>query len=198
MDKIVQYLIKSTHCFSHERKSWEAIFSSLIHQGTKPPLQSKDPALFQRDWDSANRTTRRNGRSRKTLPCSKGIETFWFSAFKNSAKSKDPALFQRDWDMLKLVLKWRTTLSKDPALFQRDWDQDMRRISSSHKCRKTLPCSKGIETPLSCYTKDSVFCRKTLPCSKGIETSFWRVRNSRSCRKTLPCSKGIETFQNAG
>ena len=53
MDKIVQYLIKSTPCFSHEGKSWEAIFSSLIHQGTKPPLQSKDPALLQRDWNQA-------------------------------------------------------------------------------------------------------------------------------------------------
>ncbi|ERH28353.1 hypothetical protein HMPREF9065_00614 [Aggregatibacter sp. oral taxon 458 str. W10330] len=49
MDKIVQYLIKSIPYFSHKGKSWEAIFSSLIHQGSKPPLQSKDPALFQRD-----------------------------------------------------------------------------------------------------------------------------------------------------
>ena len=46
MDKIVQYLIKPIPYFSHEGKIWEAIFSSLIQQGTKPPLQSKDPALF--------------------------------------------------------------------------------------------------------------------------------------------------------
>ena len=46
MDKIVQYLIKSIPYFSYEGKNWEAIFSNLIQQGTKPPLQSKDPALF--------------------------------------------------------------------------------------------------------------------------------------------------------
>ena len=46
MDKIVQYLIKSTPYFSREGKSWEPIFSSLAHQGTKPPPQSKDPALL--------------------------------------------------------------------------------------------------------------------------------------------------------
>ena len=49
MDKIVQYLIKPILYFSHEGKSWEAIFSSLIYQGTKPLPRSKDPALLQRD-----------------------------------------------------------------------------------------------------------------------------------------------------
>jgi len=46
MDKIVQYLIKSIPYFSREGKSWEPIFSSLAHQGTKPPPQSKDTALL--------------------------------------------------------------------------------------------------------------------------------------------------------
>ena len=98
MSKNVQHLIKFIPYFSHEGKNWEPILPSLIHQGTKPPLQSKDPALFQRDWDITR-------------------EEFSFQQ-----ESKDPALFQRDWDIVSnAFLKPRTT-SKDPALFQRDWD----------------------------------------------------------------------------
>ena len=35
--------------------------------------------------------------------------------------------------------------------------------------------------------------RKTLPCSKGIETAYLKALMQFQSRKTLPCSKGIET-----
>ena len=38
------------------------------------------------------------------------------------------------------------------------------------------------------------FSRKTLPCSKGIETVHHTKENATEGRKTLPCSKGIETM----
>ena len=84
--------------------------------------------------------------------------------------------------------------------------------------RKTLPCSKGIETafttliahsvnverhcpvpkglkPVRCSFLKSTQRRKTLPCSKGIETEDVELNEwIYMGRKTLPCSKGIETF----
>ena len=60
--------------------------------------------------------------------------------------------------------------------------------------RKTLPCSKGIETQADANLSQLTFRRKTLPCSKGIETSKKSESECNSlCRKTPPCSKGIET-----
>ena len=194
MDKIVQYLIKSTHCFSHEGKSWEAIFSSLIHQGTKPPLQSKDPALFQRDWDRPIRIMRccviverprpvpkglRQWRiltgffmlCRKTPPCSKGIETSLLTLF-----------------------NWCEELSKDPALFQRDWDI----IFFCNICyclvERPRPVPKGLRHFLF-FLFDWVFTvERPRPVPKGLrQFSGSRSPTNRISRKTPPCSKGIET-----
>ena len=169
MDKIVQYLIKPIPYFSHEGKSWEAIFSSLIHQGTKPPLQSKDPALLQRDW-----------------------KVFTSFRLEIILASKDPPLLQRDWKRLlsqdvpspTIVerprpapkgLKTNSPLrsflnssSKDPALLQRDWDW--------------------------CFCDRSQFLmrRKTLPCSKGIETVHEQIHCTRQCvERPCPVPKGL-------
>ena len=40
-----------------------------------------------------------------------------------------------------------------------------------------------------------MFCRKTSPCSKGIETIQYAVNDESYSRKTSPCSKGIETIR---
>ena len=64
---------------------------------------------------------------------------------------------------------------------------------SSVISRKTLPCSKGIETEHLSGGERRRVGRKTLPCSKGIETSSIQKRSFLFRRKTLPCSKGIET-----
>ena len=153
--------------------------------------------------------------SRKTLPCSKGIETVFFTDWIHIPRSKDPALFQRDWDVA-VIAKTRLAPSKDPALFQRDWDRNLHQswyidpverprpvpkglrhlalLSFPYTARrKTPPCSKGIETFTSgtmCYYANS---RKTPPCSKGIETFRTMMLDRSLRRKTLPCYKGIET-----
>ena len=60
-------------------------------------------------------------------------------------------------------------------------------------CRKTLPCSKGIETEDVELNEWIYMGRKTLPCSKGIETfPVVSISNIIPGRKTLPCSKGIK------
>ena len=61
--------------------------------------------------------------------------------------------------------------------------------------RKTLPCSKGIETRQDVLFRLSEYRRKTPPCSKGIETVIMFLLRLFLCRKTLPCSKGIEAFK---
>ena len=108
---------------------------------------------------------------RKTLPCSKGIETgardlsnYFWHVEKHCPVPKG----------LRLVTCYR--------------------ITTTITCRKTLPCSKGIETLPHILVYRSQQGRKTLPCSKGIETG-WRliVHPTKPSRKTLPCSKGIET-----
>ena len=151
MLKIVQHLIKSRPNSLSLGKSWEVALVSLVPQGFKIPLQSEDTALFQRDWDGSylagkasklrrktlpcskgietaikNRLTRL-ACSRKTLPCSKGIETPYLQfGFPQEFLSEDTALFQRDWDSawpskLRIILT-----SEDTALFQRDWDSEIK------------------------------------------------------------------------
>ena len=243
MLKIVQYLIKSRPNSLSLGKSWKVALASLVPQGFKTPLQSKDTALFQRDWDNFCSTIPQPFR-RKTLPCSKGIETSKINQVVKHARverhcpvpkglrhpnwhvihffylSKDTALFQRDWDDPTPYPVNVSLVSKDTALFQRDWDGQSD-YPYLYPCRKTLPCSKGIETsnrfkfPARLYVERhcpvpkglrhvKVFsgnsrslCRKTLPCSKGIETAHTLPLAIHVVRrKTLPCSKGIETIED--
>ena len=85
-------------------------------------------------------------RSRKTLPCSKGIETFCQS----QVCVKD--CVERPCPVLKgLRLMENSLLETDSS-------------------RKTPPCFKGIETLNEIHPDIDCRCRKTPPCSKGIET----------------------------
>ena len=89
-----------------------------------------------------------------------------------------------------------------------------------HRGRKTLPCSKGIETYGVFGRFSLVYRRKTSPCFKGIETNHclhkhciaqverlrpapkglklicrFAVISVKKGRNTPPCSKGIEINQ---
>ena len=146
MLKIVQYLIKSRPNSLSLGKSWEVALVSLVPQGFKIPLQSEDTALFQRDWDKSIHCIPSLLISRKTLPCSKGIETRFDICLSLAQLSEDTALFQRDWDSISwlavdvirsvgrhcpvpkglrqnffYLYAW-FEMSEDTALFQRDWD----------------------------------------------------------------------------
>ena len=62
--------------------------------------------------------------------------------------SKDIALLERDWDPWLSSKVIFCLVSKDIALLERDWDRLAAPIGITGWCRKTSPCSKGIETYL--------------------------------------------------
>ena len=148
MLKIVQYLIKSRPNSLSLGKSWEVALVSLVPQGFKIPLQSEDTALFQRDWDTESQALSASFVRRKTLPCSKGIETPLGSFSANV-----------------LTVGRHCPVPKGLRL-------GFCVVSRLVLSRKTLPCSKGIETTARNFSCTNCCCRKTLPCSKGIETGF--------------------------
>ena len=113
--------------------------------------QSKDIALLERDWDTdTNRFIRIDTMSRKTSPCSKGIETVLFECNLSSILlSKDIALLERDWDKQSAYYKL-SFKSKDIALLERDWDNVLPCGARTAICRKTSPCLKGILKYLFC------------------------------------------------
>ena len=218
MLKIVQYLIKSRPNSLSLGKSWKVALASLVPQGFKTPLQSKDTALFQRDWDNKSMLSPSGILVERHCPVPKGLRHPNWHVIHFFYLSKDTALFQRDWDDPTPYPVNVSLVSKDTALFQRDWDGQSD-YPYLYPCRKTLPCSKGIETsnrfkfPARLYVERhcpvpkglrhvKVFsgnsrslCRKTLPCSKGIETAHTLPLAIHVVRrKTLPCSKGIETY----
>ena len=180
---------------------------------------SKDIALFQRDWDLRSFLNSSRNFSRKTLPCSKGIETLRLVLLRSIECRKtlpcSKGIETLNHHMLLLRRLGRKTLpcskgietssvtsftltavSKDIALFQRDWDLYPSCLIMFFS-RKTLPCSKGIETGCLRQHFQDLHRRKTLPCSKGIETLQQdQVYQIQQGRKTLPCSKGIETNVN--
>ena len=141
------YLLKLRASSLTFPKNWEVGLKGRMTPASSIPLQSKDIALFQRDWDKSLLLIAESSLCRKTLPCSKGIET------KKVVKSNVPALGRKTLPCSKGI---ETIVI--PAL------------KVELKGRKTLPCSKGIETITVSKLFTKLFCRKTLPCSKGIET----------------------------
>ena len=128
---------------------------------------SKDPALLQRDWNVAvgafccgaggrktlpcskgietyRSTFQKLPRCRKTLPCSKGIETHKSVLVIRVDQSKDPALFQRDWDNSLFCHFCISCRSKDPTLFQRDWNVATENFLNALIWSKGPPWAKGI------------------------------------------------------
>ena len=144
MLKFVQHLIKSRPNSLSLGKSWEVALVSLVPQGFKIPLQSEDTALFQRDWDLC----------------------FSFNS-KAMPKSEDTALFQRDWDFLANVIG-------EPQFVGRHCPvpKGLRLLLLSTEIwlisRKTLPCSKGIETHMSELNSEFTFVGRHCPVPKGL------------------------------
>ena len=218
MLKLVQHLIKSRPNSLSLGKSWEVALVSLVPQGFKIPLQSKDTALFQRDWDSCWPIWIVQSNSvERHCPVPKGLRQLAEQLYQVVNKSKDTALFQRDWDNCTYNGWPSGCSSKDTALFQRDWDNWSFEDHYSRCCRKTLPCSKGIETflllreQIDLLSKDTALFQRDWdlaitqdfkPCAverhcpvpKGLRRIKSRnTLHSPISRKTLPCSKGIET-----
>ena len=71
-------------------------------------------------------------------------------------------------------------------------------LTSFGSRRKTLPCSKGIETFQSVFSSEYPLCRKTLPCSKGIETHFRysSVQIVLLVERHCPVPKGLKHYAN--
>ena len=173
MLNFVQHLIKSRPNSLSLGKSWEVALVSLVPQGFKIPLQSEDTALFQRDWDMLINGKKVPYYGRKTLPCSKGIETvFNIDACSSSFVGRHCPV-PKGLRQPAVIVFIPYIMSEDTALFQRDWDFPAIPIPVIFWCRKTLPCSKGIETSICFCGVEQWITRKTLPSSIGIETTTW-------------------------
>ena len=172
MIKIVQYLIKSIPNYSSIRKSWEVALGSLATQGSNTPLQSKDIALFQRDWDLlfffiplSTKFVERH------CPVPKGLR------LNKSNNLPQFVTVERHCPVPK-GLRHALKLA----------------LSTATDSRKTLPCSKGIETYLSILTCTHLTVERHCPVPKGLRPVYRIIQLiSNVSRKTLPCSKGIET-----
>ena len=140
---------------------------------------SKDPALFQRDWNSPDLATR-------VLALS----------------SKDPALFQRDWNCScnwlrtwincrktrpapkglkqpKIWILWVNVRSKDLALFQRDWNAPARSGEVWLKfVERPCPAPKGLKLLTLFGFMLTLYVERSRPASKGLKLS---LRSGPSC-----------------
>ena len=109
---------------------------------------------------------------RKTSPCSKGIET----------------------DVAMPVATLRIVERHRPARkgLRLIWFKALMKLLRVERHR---PARKGLRHKIDLSNCFLVLCRKTSPCSKGIETCNCNVLAFCTCRKTSPCSKGIETLK---
>ncbi len=96
-------------------------------------------------------------RSRKTLPCTKGIKTNQLSILENTPSVERHCPVRKG-------LRPSHTLT----------------IACVLSSRKTLPCTKGIKTIAAVPKHHVPPCRKTLPCTKGIKTFLVKL-NANVC-----------------
>ena len=169
MIKIVQYLIKSIPNYSNITKSWEMALGSLATQGSNTPPQSKDIALFQRDWNYAFWVMNVDPYVERHCPVPKGL--------------KRPVAIS--------FLRWKLVERHCPV------PKGLKRIKINVKInhflsRKTLPCSKGIETLRLVYWCHHQTVERHCPVPKGLRHAkireFWR---SHDVERHCPAPKGL-------
>ena len=129
---------------------------------------------------------------RKTLPCSKGIETATqLSCLNASIRRKTlPCSKGIETHACEPVIVTVSEVGRHCPV------PKGLRPTARHRSRpmpcvgRHCPVPKGLRR-ISYFLLICPLSRKTLPCSKGIETLLVASQPMLKCRKTLPCSKGI-------
>ena len=182
-------------------------------------IKSKDIALLERDWDLLNLLLSLCRLSRKTSPCSKGIETFvavrkiytscrrktspcskgietpFYRTEYEDNKSKDIALLERDWDNCRSSRISLNALSKDIALLERDWDHHNRGyIHNRQTVERHRPARKGLRQLFLFWSLIWITSKDIALLERDWDTHPYPMHQITLVRrKTSPCSKGIET-----
>ena len=149
MLKIVQHLIKSRPNSLSLGKSWEVALVSLVPQGFKIPLQSKDTALFQRDWDLfISLSLIQFSKVERHCPVPKGLRHYLQHCSNNAYKVERHCPVPKGLRHCSLFYPWPNCR------------------------RKTLPCSKGIETYKLLISINWLAVERHCPVPKGLRPTI--------------------------
>ena len=130
--------------------------------------------------------------SRKTPPCSKGIETIADDAPSFSSPCRKTPPCSKGIETHHGVPRTRRSAVERPRPVPKGLRPDtLTNFDRFEKGRKTPPCSKGIETEDILRTELRQICRKTPPCSKGIETNRMFLCSFCFVERPRPVPKGL-------
>ena len=109
-------------------------------------------------------------RSRKTLPCIKGIETKLAVCSPPITPVERPCPVSKGLKPIRAVNSFKRAGVERPCPVSKGLKPQLGLLQRVPPSRKTLPCIKGIETCTKTTDLTDQLGRKTLPCIKGIET----------------------------
>ena len=177
---------------------------------------SKDLALFQRDWNLLLTEiewkkyverpcpvpkglklylasgSKRVPNGRKTLPCSKGIET-WSSLLNTLATAVErPCPVPKGLKQPLFLVYVFIIQSKDLALFQRDWNLGSDVLAICSNVERPCPVLKGLRLILITVPVDPFHVERPRPVPKGLKQRelIWLNRED-IVERHCPALKGL-------